>query len=295
MPLAPSNGLEIWYETFGDSADVPLLLVMGLGGQAIAWDEDLCQTFVDRGFFVIRYDNRDVGLSTKIESTQLDLATEITKAFTGGELNAPYRLSDMAADAVGLLDHLGIDAAHIVGASMGGMIVQQITIDHPHRVLSLTSIMSTTGDPDVGAPNPDALATLMRPPAMSRDEAIEANVETWKIIGSPTYFDEAEVRSRGAAAYDRSFYPIGVGRQLLGILASPSRSEALRQVKVPTLVIHGTVDPLVTVSGGRRTAEVIPGAEYLEVEDMAHDMPRPLWPVLVEAITRNVAKVGQTA
>src|SRR3954471_23015210 len=170
MPLAPSNGLELWYETFGDPADVPLLLVMGLGAQAIAWDDDLCHTFVDRGFFVIRYDNRDVGLSTKIESPQIDFATEIAKAFSGGEPNAPYRLSDMAADAVGLLDHLDIDAAHIVGASMGGMIVQQIAVDHPQRVLSLTSIMSTTGDPDVGAPTPDAMAALMRPPATNRDE-----------------------------------------------------------------------------------------------------------------------------
>jgi len=293
MPLAPSNGLEIWYETFGDRADVPLLLVMGLGAQATAWDDDLCQTFVDRGFFVIRYDNRDVGLSTKIESPQVDFAAEIAKAFSGGEPNAPYRLSDMAADAAGLLDHLGIDAAHIVGASMGGMIVQQIAIDFPQRVLSLTSIMSTTGDPDVGAPNPDAMATLMRPPATSRDEAIEASVESWKVIGSPTYFDEDEVRRRGAAAYDRSFYPVGVGRQLLGILASPSRSDGLRKVTVPTLVIHGAVDPLVTVTGGRRTAEVVPGAEYLEIDDMAHDMPRPLWPVIVEAITRNVSKAGE--
>ena len=293
MPLAPSNGLEIWYETFGDRADVPLLLVMGLGAQATAWDDDLCQTFVDRGFFVIRYDNRDVGLSTKIESPQVDFAAEIAKAFSGGEPNAPYRLSDMAADAAGLLDHLGIDAAHIVGASMGGMIVQQIAIDFPQRVLSLTSIMSTTGDSDVGAPNPDAMATLMRPPATSRDEAIEASVESWKVIGSPTYFDEEEVRRRGAAAYDRSFYPVGVGRQLLGILASPSRTDGLRKVTVPTLVIHGAVDPLVTVTGGRRTAEVVPGAEYLEIDDMAHDMPRPLWPVIVEAITRNVSKAGE--
>ncbi|HEX4819136.1 MAG TPA: alpha/beta hydrolase [Acidimicrobiales bacterium] len=295
MPLAPSNGLDIWYETFGDPDDVPLLLVMGLSAQATAWDADLCQIFVDRGFFVIRFDNRDVGLSTKIESPQIDFASEIAKAFTGGEPDAPYRLSDMAADAVGLLDHLDIETAHIVGASMGGMIVQQIAVDFPQRVLSLTSIMSTTGDSDVGAPNPDAMAALLRPPAASRDEAIEASVETSKIIGSPTYFDEDEVRTRAAAAYDRSFYPAGVGRQLLGILASPSRTDALRKVKVPALVIHGAVDPLVTVSGGRRTAEVIPGAEYLEIDDMAHDLPRQLWPVIVEAITRNVAKVGHTA
>src|SRR5438552_15072075 len=247
MPIAPSNGIEIWYETFGDPSGVPLLLVMGLGGQAIAWDNGLCEAFVDRGFHVIRFDNRDVGLSTKIESPNVDFAAEFAKAFSGNQddIDAPYRLADMAADVAGLLDHLGLDAVHIVGASMGGMIVQQFAIDHAARVLSLTSIMSTTGDRDVGAPHPDAAATLLRPPAADRDSYLEAHVDSWRIIGSPEYFDEDEVRARGAAAYDRCYFPIGVGRQLLGIMASPSRSDALRAVKVPTLVIHGAVDPLV--------------------------------------------------
>ena len=297
MPHAPANGIEIYYDTFGDPDDVPLLLIMGLGSQAIQWDADLCTTFVDRGFYVIRYDNRDVGLSTKIDSPDLDFATEFIKAFGGQpeEVNAPYRLSDMAGDAVGLLDHLGLGAVHVVGVSLGGMIAQHLALDAPARVLTLTSIMSTTGDPDVGMPHPEAAATLIRPPAADRAGYIEGYVETWRTIGSPTYFDEAQIRARGAAAYDRCFHPIGTGRQLLAVIASGSRSEQLRTLSVPTLVIHGNVDPLVDVSGGRRTAEVIPGAEYIEVEDMGHDLPRQLWPVYVEAITRHVAKVGQAA
>jgi pimeloyl-ACP methyl ester carboxylesterase len=273
MPTASANGIEIWYETFGDADDVPLLLVMGLGAQAIAWDVDFCRMLVDRGFYVIRFDNRDVGLSTKIESEQIDFA----------------------ADAVALLDHLEIDAAHVVGASMGGMIVQQLALDFPARVLTVTSIMSTTGDRDVGMPHPEAAATLMRPPAEDRESYIDGSVETWRVIGSPKYFDEAAVRDRAAAAWERGYFPAGTGRQLLGIMASPSRSERLEELKLPALVIHGDVDPLVDVSGGRRTAEVVPGARYLEVEDMAHDMPPQLWPVYVEAITSLVATAGQPA
>jgi pimeloyl-ACP methyl ester carboxylesterase len=199
----------------------------------------------------------------------------------------------MAADAAGLLDHLGLAAAHVVGVSMGGMIAQQLALDFPTRVLTLTSIMSTTGDRDIGAPHPEAAATLLRPPATDRDSYVDGYVETWRVIGSPKYFDEDAIRTRGGAAYDRCYFPLGTGRQLLGIMASGSRSDRLRQLDVPTLVIHGDVDPLVDVSGGRRTAEVIPGAEYIEVEDMAHDLPRQLWPVYVEAVTRHVAKVGQ--
>jgi pimeloyl-ACP methyl ester carboxylesterase len=295
MPHAPSNGLEIWYETIGDPDDVPLLLVMGLGAQATSWDIDLCHTLADRGFYVIRFDNRDVGLSTKIETSQIDFAAEFVKAFAGEAVEAPYVLADMAADAAGVLDHLSIDEAHVVGASMGGMIAQQFALDHPQRVLTLTSIMSMTGDPDVGAPHPDALAVLIRPPAADRASYLDGYVETSRIIGSPDYFDEALAREKGAEAYDRCFYPAGTGRQLLGIMASGSRSDRLRTLDIPTLVIHGAVDPLVDVTGGRRTAEVIPNAEYVEIEDMAHDLPRQLWPVFVEAITRHVAKVGQVA
>ena len=297
MSLAPANSIEIYFDTFGDPDDVPLLLIMGLGSQAIQWHDDLCNTFVDRGFFVIRYDNRDVGLSTKFDDVHVDFATEFLKAFGGqqDQVKAPYLLADMAADAVGLLDHLRLDAAHVVGVSMGGMIAQQLALDAPSRVLTLTSIMSTTGDGDVGMPHPEAAATLVRAPAADREGYIDGYVETWRTIGSPNYFDETEIRTRGGAMYDRCYNPLGTGRQLLGIIASGSRADRLRHLAIPTLVVHGTLDPLIDVSGGRRTAEVIPGADYIEIEDMAHDLPRQLWPVYVEAITRHVAKVGQAA
>lgn len=295
MPIAQSNGIEIWYDTIGDPSDVPLLLVMGLGAQAISWETDFCETLADRGFHVIRFDNRDVGLSTKIESEQHDFAGEFAKAVAGESVTAPYVLADMAADTAGLLDHLGLDQVHVVGASMGGMIAQQFALDHTDRVLTLTSIMSMTGDPDVGAPHPDALQVLMRPPAADRESYLASHVESSRIIGSPMYFDDELSRGKGGESYDRCYYPLGTGRQLLAIMASGSRSDRLRELRVPTLVIHGAVDPLVDVSGGRRTAEVIPDAEYLEIDDMGHDLPRQLWPVVVEAITRHVAKVGQQA
>src|SRR3954466_9517242 len=239
MPIAQSNGIEIWYDTIGDPADVPLLLVMGLGAQAISWDTDFCHTLADRGFYVIRFDNRDVGLSTKIETSQIDFAAQFAKAFGGEEIEAPYVPADMAADTAALLDHIGIDSAHVVGASMGGMIAQQFALDHPQRVLTLTSIMSMTGDADVGAPHPDALAVLTRPPAADRASYLDGYVESSRIIGSPAYFDEALAREKGEHAYDRCFYPVGTGRQLLGIMASGSRSERLRNLDIPTLVIHG--------------------------------------------------------
>ncbi|MGZ4705566.1 MAG: alpha/beta fold hydrolase [Acidimicrobiales bacterium] len=282
---APSNGIEIEYETFGEATDPPLLLVMGLGAQMVAWDTELCESLVDRGFFVIRFDNRDVGLSTKIDVGELDVMTEIMKAMSGGETAAPYLLADMAGDAVGLLDHLGIDRAHIVGASMGGMIAQSIVIAHPERVLSLTSIMSTTGDPDVGQPDPEVLPLLLEGAPTEREAYVANAVRAGKLLGSPQHFDEAAAAVKAGLAFDRCFYPAGMGHQLLAILSSPSRSEALRRIDVNTLVIHGDADPLVNVSGGERTAEVIPGAELLILEGMGHDMPSYYWPQAIEAIT----------
>ena len=292
---ASSNGIEIEYETFGEDSDPPLLLVMGLGAQMVAWDTELCEGLVDRGFYVIRFDNRDVGLSTKVDVGELDVLTEVMKGLSGGEPTAPYLLSDMAADAVGLLDALGIDRAHIVGASMGGMIVQAIAIAHPERVLSMTSIMSTTGDPDVGAPNPEVLPLLLQPAPAERDAYIANAVEAGRLLGSPEHFDEVRAAEKAGLSYDRCFYRAGVGHQLLAITASGSRSDALRHLDINTLVIHGDVDPLVNVSGGERTAEVIPGAELLIFEGMGHDLPSYYWPQVIEAITALASRSSASA
>jgi pimeloyl-ACP methyl ester carboxylesterase len=283
---APSNGIEIEYETFGDAGDPPLLLVMGLGAQLVSWDVELCESLVDRGFYVIRFDNRDVGLSTKVPVDEnLDVMAEMMKAFAGEATVAPYLLADMAADTVGLLDHLGIDRVHLVGASMGGMIVQQVAVDHPERLLSLTSIMSTTGDPDVGQPKPEVLPVLLDPAPAERDAYIAHSVEGSRTIGSPEHFDEDRAALKAGQSFDRCYYPRGTANQLMAILASGSRTEGLRKLDVNTLVIHGDVDPLVTVSGGERTAEVIPGAELMILEGMGHDVPVFYWPQVIEAIT----------
>jgi len=286
-----TDGIEIAYETHGDRNDEPLLLVMGLGAQLIAWPIELVDALVDRGFYVVRYDNRDVGLSTKVDAgAGGDFMSQFLAAFQGQPVEAPYLLTDMVADGIGVLDELGIGSAHIVGASMGGMIVQTMAIEHPHRVRTLTSIMSTTGDLDVGQPTPDAMQALLSPVATTRDGAIERSVETSRIISSPIHFDEAHARKRAEEAYDRCFHPAGVARQLLAIVASGSRAEGLGRVDVPTLVIHGTLDPLVTLSGGQRTADVVPDAELLVLDEMAHDLPLPVLPQIVDAIVALAAR-----
>ncbi len=283
--LAPANGIHIAYETYGDPADTPLLLVMGLGAQLIAWPIDMVHAFADRGFFVVRYDNRDVGLSTKLADVGNDFLATFMRAASGDPVTVAYRLSDMAADGIALLDYLGIASAHVAGASMGGMIAQTMAIEYPTRVRSLTSIMSTTGEPEVGAPTAEAMAVLLRPVGTTRQEAIDASVDGSRVIGSPAFFDEAVVRTRAAAAYDRCYHPAGVARQLLAIAASGSRAEGLAQLNVPTLVIHGDLDPLIGVSGGKRTAELIPGARLLVIEGMGHDMAAPVVPQVVAAVT----------
>ena len=288
MPRAKANGVEIEYDTFGDPAAPALLLVMGLGAQMIAWDEELCERLVERGFFVIRYDNRDIGLSTKFDDGP---QPDLTALLSGDGSSAPYLLADMADDAVGLLDALGIARAHIVGASMGGMIVQSIAIAHPERVLSVCSVMSTTGARDVGQPTPEAMGALLVPPADSREQAIEQSVAGSLVISSTGYpFDEERVRERAGAAYDRSYNPAGMGRQLAAILASPDRTEALGHVELPTVVIHGDIDPLVTLSGGQATAAAIPGAELLVMPGMGHDLPLGLWGSVVDAIAKNAER-----
>lgn len=289
MPRAAANGIELEYESFGDPDDPTLLLVSGLGGQMVSFDEALCLGFVDRGFHVVRFDNRDVGLSTKID-VDIDVMAAILAALAGGPAEAPYHLGDMADDAAGLLDHLGVERAHVLGVSMGGMIAQSIAIRHPERVQTLTSIMSTTGDPDVGTPRPDVLPVLLQAPPADRDGYIAAQVEMFRTIGSPEAFEEDRARARAAVQYDRCFYPAGPAHQLLGIISSGSRTDDLRRLDVPTLVIHGDADPLVDISGGERTAEVIAGAELLVLEGMGHDLPTTYWARIIDAVTGLAAR-----
>lgn len=294
MPRAiAASGTEIEYETFGDPADPALLLVMGLGAQKLSWDERLCESLVDRGFFVIRFDNRDAGLSTKIEA-DIDLMASILGAMGGEHVDAPYHLVDMADDAMAVLDDLGVAAAHVVGASMGGMIAQTIAIHHRERVLSLTSIMSTTGNPAVGQPTPEAVAILLTPPGTTRDERIASSVAGTRIIASPEHFDEEYVRDKATRAYDRCYCPEGIARQLLAIVTSGDRTEDLRRLDINALVIHGDVDPLVTLSGGEATAEAIDGAELLILEGMGHDLPAYYWPQVIEAITALASRSAVT-
>ncbi len=287
MARVRTNGIEIEYEVFGPETGLPMVLIMGLGAQMILWRDDFCQMLVDRGYRVVRFDNRDIGRSTWLDHLGVpNVMALMTAAASGKPGEAPYRLADMAADTAGLLDALGIERAHIVGASMGGMIAQTFAIQYPQRTLSLTSIMSTTGDPTLPPPRPDAISVLLAPQPTSREEAIERGVFIFRTIGSPKYFDEAEIRELAARSFDRGVNPAGVMRQLAAILASGNRTEALRKVEVPALVIHGRIDPLVPFPAGEATARALPRAELLAFDDMAHDMPRPLWPEMVDAIDR---------
>jgi len=284
VPQAHVNGIDIEYVTDGDPADPPLLLVMGLGAQLIAWPEGFVDGLRARGFFVIRFDNRDCGLSTKFEGLP-DMAT----LFTGTDLSSvSYRIEDMADDAAALLGELGIAQAHVVGVSMGGMITQALVINHPELFLSATSIMSTTGDRAVGAPTGEAVTALLRPVATSREEAIQASVEGSLVIGSPAYpTEERLLRVRAGQAYDRSYSPEGTARQLGAILGSPDRTEGLHGVRIPFLVVHGEADPLVTPSGGDATAAAVPGSKLLSIPGMGHDLPEALWDTVIDAIVAN--------
>ncbi len=295
LPTAKANGIEICYDTTGDPSDPTVLLVMGLGGQLIQWDPELCGLIAGRGFHVVRFDNRDVGLSTHHEGGVDVLGLFTSEASGPPPPPVPYLLSDMADDAVGLLDDLGVDRAHVVGVSMGGMIAQSIALAHPARVMTLTSIMSTTGDPDVGHPTAEAMAALIAPPAQTREEAQDGAVRQAHVWGSPGLFDDDHLRRLAGESWDRCHEPLGVARQLAAILASGSRSSGLATLAIPSLVIHGTADTLVQPSGGERTAEVIPDAKLLMVDGMGHDLPRPLWPVLVDAICDHCAQHQPTA
>jgi pimeloyl-ACP methyl ester carboxylesterase len=283
-----SNGIELEYESLGRPDDPALVLIMGLGAQLIDWPEEFCEQLAGQGFRVIRFDNRDAGLSTGFDELG---PPDLAAVFGGDRSAAPYLLADMAADAAGLLDALGVGSAHIAGASLGGMVAQQLTIDHPDRVRSLGSIMSMTGDHAVGRPTPEAAALLGRPPAASRAEAIANGVAGSQVIRSPGFpVDEAERLRRATATYDRAYRPIGTLRQYAAAAASPDRTTALRGVTAPTVVIHGDSDPLIDVSGGRATAAAVPGAELVIIPGMGHDLPRDAWPEIVDAIVRNTKR-----
>lgn len=293
MPRASlSSGIEIEYETFGEPGAPAMLLVAGFASQLLSWEVGFCQLLADGGLHVIRFDNRDAGLSTL-----LDPATARPQAVLNARLHGepipevPYTLSDMAADGIGLLDELAIGAAHVMGMSMGGMIVQTMAIEHPDRVRSLTSVMSSTGSLQVGNPTKEALPILLRTPPTERDEFVAAARDT-VIWASKRYGDADQIAERMGTAFDRSFTPSGNPRQLAAIHASGDRTEALAGVTVPTLVIHGLDDTLIGLDGGQATAEAIPHANLLVLADMGHDLPEPLWPLITSAViglTRTVA------
>ena len=287
--LARANGIDICYEIFGEASAEPMLLIMGLGAQMIHWDDDFCRQLAARGFRVIRFDNRDIGKSSKLSGGKRLTPIELLKLrFLKIPIAAPYRLRDMAQDTIGLMDALGIKSAHLVGASMGGMIAQEIAISFPQAVRSLTSIMSTTGNPKVPPPSREATAVLMAPPPATKEEYFVRFAQTWKILRVGSFpEDEALDRSRAERTYERGLNPAGVGRQLRAILASGSRKERLRAVKAPTLVIHGTVDPLVRAEAGKDTAASIPGARLLMIEGMGHALPIPMWPQIIDAIDKH--------
>jgi pimeloyl-ACP methyl ester carboxylesterase len=293
MPRARANGIDIEYEEFGDPKAAPLLLVTGLGAQMISWDDAFCEQLAARGFRVIRFDNRDSGLSTRLEAAgPPDMAAALS-----GDLRPAYMLDDMAADAVGLLDALGIDAAHIVGVSMGGFISQLIAINHPGRALSLTSIMSGPSRNEGGVPpTPEAAAVLFAKPPTTPEESIQlAMVGRRALLGSGDPFDEAFERARATRAVQRAYYPVGTGRQLLAIMAAEPRLERLQSVRAPTLVIHGKDDILVPIENGRMVAAAVPGARLLELEGMGHDIPKRVWRQVIDAIaeTARQATVAQ--
>jgi len=291
--FAPANGIELCYQEMGDPDGEPLLLVMGLATQMIAWPEELCAMLAERGFRVIRFDNRDIGRSSRIDRGGVP---NLLAMAVGSRGKAPYFLRDMADDTVGLMDHLGIESAHLVGASMGGMIVQSTAIDHPHRVRSLTSIMSTTGSRRVGHPSYKTFGLLLGKPPREREAAIERVVKTFKVIGSPGYpFDEQRIREIAGRSFDRGHSQAGIARQLHAITASGDRTPGLKQLDVPALVIHGAKDVLVNPSGGRATAKAIPGARLLMVNGMGHDLPRALWPEFADQIAANAARASAGA
>jgi pimeloyl-ACP methyl ester carboxylesterase len=282
IQYAQCGQVELAYETFGSPTDPTMLLVMGLASQMIVWDEELCARIADEGFHVVRFDNRDIGLSTHLDEAGMP---DLSPLGRGEPITvAPYLLADMADDTIGLVDALGVERVHLVGASMGGMIAQEAALRHPQRLLSLTSIMSTTA-PWVGAPTAEASAALFIPPPTNEQEAAERTIAIYRVIGSPGFpLDEATLDARGREAFRRSNDPAGVARQLAAIQASGDRSDRLRTLEVPTLVLHGQDDPLVQPDGGRSTAAAVPGARLVTYAGMGHSLPRALWPQVVQVV-----------
>lgn len=293
MATAPLGDIEIAYEVDGPDDGEPMLLLMGLGTQLVAWPAEVVDGLAAAGFRVIRLDNRDIGLSSRTPGPP-PRRSEVMRAFVHRRAaRSDYLISDMASDAVALLDHLGVDLAHVVGVSMGGMIAQQLTIDHPTRVRSLVSIMSNTGNRKAGRVSPRLLPTmamsLTTPRPTDEEEAVRLGVEGWRVIAGPL-FDADEIEAQVRQAVARSVNPLGTVRQLLAILASPDRTPGLHEVTVPTLVVHGLADRLVVPSGGIATAQAVPGSRLLMFPDMGHDLPRPRRAEIVEAIVRNAAR-----
>jgi len=284
------DGVEICFQTFGDPSDPALLLVMGLGGPMTWWDPELCTKLADHGFFVIRYDNRDTGRSTKLKHARVGRGG-LAKAFLGRPVRAPYSLSRMGEDGLGILDHLGIEQAHIAGVSMGGMIVQTLAVEHPERVLSMVSIMSTTGSRKVGSLDPKLMPAMIAPRSGGRDEYVENSATFWQKIASPDYPEPLqEAIDRAEVTWDRGFSASGVVRHMLAILTQPNRTAALGDLTIPTAVMHGLKDRMVHVSGGRATARAIPGCELVLVPGMGHDIPAALFDQIVSVVARTASR-----
>ena len=290
--IAKANGVEIVYDMFGDPDKPPVLLIIGLGQHMIAWDEEFCAQIAARGYWVIRFDNRDTGLSTKLDKAGVpNMAVVFEAMLEGKPVESPYSLLDMADDAVGLLDALEIESAHVVGESMGGMIAQRMVIHHADRVRTLTSIMSTTGEPGLPPPTPEGMDILANRPPTDREGYIEDYVERWRVLnGQKLPYDEEASRELATRIFDRGLNLPGFARQLTAVIADGSRKQALKTVTAPTLVIHGDADPLVPVECGIDTAEAIKGAELLIIDGMGHSLPKDVWPQIGDAIGKHTSK-----
>jgi pimeloyl-ACP methyl ester carboxylesterase len=283
-----AHGIDIEYETFGNAGAPPMVLVMGFSQQLVGWDDSFCGQLAERGFHVVRFDNRDIGLSTKFDSSPVP---RIRAILSGDTSTVAYSIEDMADDTAGLIEELGLGSAHVVGTSMGGMIAQSLAIAHPTRLRSLTSIMSTTGERTVGQPSPEALQFLSKQAPSERNAHIEYGVRMWRALGSPGFpFDEARVRDRVQRAFDRCYHPAGAARQAATIISQRDRTRQLRDVRIPAAVIHGADDPLIHVSGGEATARAIPGAKLVVVPGMGHDLPEGLWPLLIDTVVENAQR-----